>query len=78
MLCNQEAPPSSHKDIHTHKRSLAGPLEDADTRLMEGTADAWLEALHIINGTSAFTVSFELQRNKCGLQLEVKVIFTGF
>lgn len=68
MLCNQEAPPSSHKDIHT----LAGP--DADTWLMEPTADARLEALPIRNSTSAFTVLFELQHNKCGLQREVKVI----
>lgn len=33
MLCNHEAPPSSHKDTHTHMHrcTLAGPLEDADT-----------------------------------------------
>ena len=56
MLCNQEAPPSSHKDTHARTNAHLQELEDAAAWLLEPAAHRLRqEAVHIINGTGVFS-----------------------
>lgn len=50
-----------------HKRTLAGPLEDADSGLMEPNAER-LEVLHVTSSTRAFADLFDFKTGKMGFK----------